>query len=306
MMDMYLPGGLIQDSRFKRLAGLLLVLGLCGVAFYSAPLVELFRLVLRREGSSHGVFVPLLSLCFVWWKRSSLKDIQPKAGILAGLGVLGGGLLLAFVAKAHGQFYWECVSFVVVLFGLVICFFGMKMAREFAFPIFFLIAMIPVPESVYGVIADWARQTTIRASTEVLTIAGIPFFRDGLFIHLPNGTLRINIGCSGIRYLFSYLVFGIAYAYLYRTRLSRRLLLVSLTIPISLLASTLRLTAIALLTYYVGPHMAEYRPHIITSWLVFVFVLAFFVGLDRLFVSRKEKRRFQKGIPISETGLPLQ
>ena len=105
-------------------------------------------------------------------------------------------------------------------------------------------------------------------------------------IHLPNTVLTINIACSGIRYLLSYFVFGVAYSYLYRKTIGQRFLVVALTIPISLLASTLRLTAIVLLTYYVGSHMAEYWPHVITSWLVFVSVLVLFVGVDRWLMGR--------------------
>ena len=62
-----------------------------------------------------------------------------------------------------------------------------------------------------------------------------------------------------------------------------------LTIPISLLASTLRLTFIALLAYYVGPHMAEYWPHVITSWAVFFAVLAFFIALDQGVLVRRAR-----------------
>ena len=135
--------------------------------------------------------------------------------------------------------------------------------------------------------ADWVRAGTIGMSTRVIAILGVSLAREGLMIHLPNTVLRINIGCSGIRYLLSYFVFGVAYSYLYRKTIGQRFLVVAVTIPISLLASTLRLTAIVLLTYYVGAHMAEHWPHVITSWLVFVSVLAFFVGVDRWLMGRR-------------------
>ena len=147
--------------------------------------------------------------------------------------------------------------------------------------------MIPIPEHLYNTRADWVRQGTITASTQVLALIGIPFLREDLLIQLPNAALNISIGCSGIRYLLSYFVFGMAYAYLYRTKTSQRVLLVCLTIPISLMASTLRLTSIALLAYYIGPHMATYWPHVMTSWLVFLSVLAFFVALDQGILIRR-------------------
>jgi len=154
-----------------------------------------------------------------------------------------------------------------------------------------LASMIPIPEPTYDLLANWTRQATMRATTGALAMGGVPFLNEGLLIHLPNATLRVNIGCSGIRYLLSYFVFGIAYAYLYRERFDQRLFLVALTVPISLMASTLRLTVIALLAYYVSPQLAQPRPHIVTSWLIFFSVLVFSVGFDRWLRLRKEMSR---------------
>lgn len=279
----------MRDSGPIRIAGLLLALGLVGIVFYSSTLLELISAVLRREESSHGVFVPLLSLYFVWRKRSHLRGIKPKYEIVPGLGVVAGGLLLFLLAKPHAYFFWECFSFVIVLSGLVLCFLGKDISKQILFPIFFLIFMIPIPQHLYTTMADWVREGAIKGATQILSLIGVPFLREDLLIHLPNTALTTDIGCSGIRYLLSYFVFGMAYAYLYRTTTNQRVLLVCLTIPISLLASTLRLTIIALLAYGVGPHMAEYWPHVITSWLVFLSVLAFFVALDQGILVRRER-----------------
>jgi len=102
-MELYIPKIIVKDSRFRRLAGLLLALGLIGAVFYSAPLVELFTMVLRRKGSSHGLLVPLLCLYFIWWKRSKLMDIESKYEIVSGLVPVAGGLLLFLLTRAHDQ-----------------------------------------------------------------------------------------------------------------------------------------------------------------------------------------------------------
>ena len=67
------PGKFSLDSRLSRIAGLGICLALVGIILYSSIVPELFSSVLRREGSSHGVFVPLLSLYFLWRKRAELK-----------------------------------------------------------------------------------------------------------------------------------------------------------------------------------------------------------------------------------------
>ena len=149
--------------------------------------------------------------------------------------------------------------------------------------------MIPIPRYLYQYIADWLRQGTIESSTQALALFHISFLREDFLIHLPNITLEVDISCSGIRYMLSYFVLGMAYAYLYRTTINQRIILVCLTVPISLLASTLRLMLIVLLAYYIGPHMAQYWPHVITSWLVFFSVLTLFILLDQWLGPRKRK-----------------
>jgi exosortase len=288
---------ILQNSRLLRVSGLLLSLTLLGAAFYSSPLIELFSMVLRREESSHGLFVPLLSLYFVWHKRSALSEIGTKYEFVRGSMVVTGGFLLFSLARIHDYFFWECFSFIVVLSGLVLCFLGKDWFKEISFPIFFLISMIPISEHLYDTMAGWLRQATIMTSTELLALVGVPVLREDLLIHLPNTALNINIGCSGIRYLLSYFVFGIAYAYLFRTRFNQRIFAVCLTIPISLLASTLRLIAIALLAYYIGPHIAQYWPHVIISWLVFFSVLVLFVTFDQWLMSRKRRDDHRLGNP---------
>ena len=120
---------------------------------------------------------------------------------------------------------------------------------------------------------------------------GISYFREDWLVQLPNALLKVNLGCSGIRYLISYFVFGLAYAWLYRETAGKRLLVVALTIPISLFASICRLTAIFILTYSFGPHMAEHRPHIITSWIVFLAILITSIAADQNFQKHRYARR---------------
>jgi exosortase len=278
---------LLRDSRFLRFAVLLLALGLVGIVFYSSTLSELLSAVLRREESSHGLFVPLLSLLFVWRKRNRLREIEPRDEIIPGVGVLAVGLLLFSLARAYNYFFWESCSFLIVLAGLVICFLGKDWFKEIIFPIFFLICMIPIPWNIYLLIANWVKSIALELSTDVLALTGVPFLREESLLHLPNVTLNVTPGCSGIRYLLSYFVFGLAYAYLYRNRVIQRCMIVLLSIPISLMASTLRVTGLALLAYYIGPQAAETFSwqHTGMSWLLFLSVLAFFLTLDQWLVS---------------------
>jgi exosortase len=151
--------------------------------------------------------------------------------------------------------------------------------------------MIPIPEDLYKTLANYLRHISTDGSLKIVSLLGIPYFKEGWLVQLPNALLKVNIGCSGIRYLISYVVFGIAYAWLYRDKVSSRVLIVALTIPISLFASICRLTAIFILTYTFGPYMAEHRPHIITSWIVFFVILITSIAADQYFQKHRYARK---------------
>ena len=158
------------------------------------------------------------------------------------------------------------------------------------FPLFFLITMTPIPEDLFNSIANFIRYISTNWSLKVISLLGIPYFREGWLIQLPNALMKVNIGCSGIRYLLSYFVFGIAYAWFYKNTMRSKVLTVALTIPISLFASVCRLTAIFVLAYTFGPRMAEHWPHVIISWIVFFVILITVIATDQYFQKNCRKK----------------
>jgi exosortase len=244
--------------------------------------------VLGREGSSHGVFVPLISGYFLWinWKTISAVKIKYN---YSGIPFILVGII--FPLLNIDIFQLECLSYLVFISGIIIFFLGKTLFKKISFPLLFCITMIPLPEDFYISMANLTRDITFNGSLRIIPLLGITFFKEGYFIHLPNTVLEVALGCSGIRYLISYFVFGLAYAYLFRKSAWSQVGLVVCTIPISLIASVLRLTFIFLLTYYISPKMAEHWPHVFISWSVFFVVLLLAIGLDQFFLNRISSRQ---------------
>jgi exosortase/archaeosortase family protein len=95
--------------------------------------------------------------------------------------------------------------------------------------------------------------------------------------------LYVAHGCSGIRYLLSYFVFGIVYAFRYKHSSKARLLVVAATIPLSIAGGVVRLWIIFATAYYIGPVMTDDRPHVLLSWSVFTVLLVAAIAADRYF-----------------------
>ena len=179
------------------------------------------------------------------------------------------------------------LSFLFIAAGLILMLFGTEVFKEVGFPLFFLAAMIPLPEAVYNQIADWMRQAATWGAVALVKLMGVPLLRDGFDIYLPNSHLVVDHSCSGIRYLLSYVVFGVAYAFCFKQSFKGRALVVMGAVPLSILGGVLRLSVIFISGYYIGPIMVEHNPHVVLSWTVFTVLLAALSGIDR-YLSKKK------------------
>lgn len=239
--------------------------------------------VLHRQGSSHGIFIPFMSAYFIYLKKEVLKTL-PVAYWWPGVAAMPFLLAVPHLFPSSIELQFGALVLFTALATLACL--GKPIGRAVLFPILFTISMIPIPSNIYDILADMTRHITFRVALGVLSIFDIPFYKEGWLIRLPNALLEVAISCSGIRYLISYFMFGIAYAYLFRKTTIGRTLLVLVTIPVSLVASSLRLAIIFLATYYISPQMAEYWPHVILSWFVFFCILFGLIWVDQRFILR--------------------
>jgi exosortase len=258
---------------------LLSIATLLGIAVYHSALIEVIGSILNREGSSHGFFVPVFTAMFLWSRRKALQKAQKRFELAA---IPVAAVLLVVPVLLLESLRLEFICFVLYLASAVFLVFGRAAFKFAAFPVLFLIAMTPMTGEFYIQMAEATRFLTFHISVGALSVLGLTHYTEGWFVHLPNQLLEVALSCSGIRYLISYFVFGIAYAYLMKESTKSRVLLVALTIPFSILASSVRLITIFLMTYYISPKMAEYTPHLITSWTVFAVFLFGGMAVDQM------------------------
>ena len=290
-----IAGGIIASLswRGRVLIFLAVLIGL-GVTIYGKPLYALSAAVLQRQGSSHGLFVPFISGYLIWLKLDKIKEVTPQIALLPGSVMAAAGGVIFILGHSSEGFSLPVLSFLLVAGGLILVLFGTEVFKQVSFPVFFLAAMIPLPQAVDRWIADWMAQTSTWGAVMLVRPMGVPLFREGFDIYLPDTHLYIAHGCSGIRYLLSYLVFGLAYAFRFKQSTTARALVVIGAVPLSIAGGVLRLTIIFFSAYYIGPIMVEHRPHVLLSWSVFTILLVGVIGVDR-YVSRVGGRRSEVG-----------
>ena len=165
------------------------------------------------------------------------------------------------------------------------------MAKLCLFPVGYLLLMIPIPFTVYKAAALDLRLLDARLATSWLSSMGIPVFREGYLLHLPQITLEVADACSGFLSIVTMLAIGTLYLYKLQTAW-KSVLWVSM-IPIAVLSNVVRIVSIAVLTYFFGEWVLGSTFHRMTGTFNFLFGFMSLVilrnGLNRVPLRKEAK-----------------
>ena len=257
----------------NKLAPLALVLLI--VLVYLPTFIWLVRSWLADPNYSHGFLVPLVSAILVVRKRSQL---QPAGRTYLGAAVLALGIALYLTGFLLGMRYVSALSFIIVLSSLMLHFYGMRVTWSMAFPIGFLVFMIPMPFA--DDLALDLQSISVGSSGWLLRVLGLSITISGAEIVLDDMTFSVGLPCSGMNTLIALLAFAALYAYLLVGPSFKRVVLLLWSIPIAILANILRIASIILVAYYYNEDFALGFYHDLSNLLVFLlaFICLFLLG----------------------------
>jgi exosortase len=270
-------------QRYAKHVFALTLVALGFAALYHHVLVKLVGDWGADENYSHGFLIVPVALYFVWERRSKLAHATRRPSTLGlvlaifSVIVLGAGVLGV-------EFFLTRVSMLGVIAGAVLFIYGWEHLRILAFPIGFLLLMIPIPAIIFNQIAFPLQLLASQFGEFALTVAGIPVLREGNVITLSNTTLEVAEACSGIRSLISLLTLAIVYGYAIERRNWARVVLALASIPVAIAANGVRVAGTGIAAHYVGPEAAEGFFHEFSGWLLFVVAFALLFAVQRLIV----------------------
>jgi len=238
---------------------------------------------------SHGFLVPLFSAWLIWERRAELRAFDSKRTLLPGILLLLVGVAMLVVGKAGGEYFTMRSSLVFVTGGLFWIVFGGEGFRLCLFPIGFLFFMVPIPYILYDAIAFPLKMIASWFGEHSLTLVGVPVFREGNIMVLPNLQLEVADACSGIRSLMSLMALATAAAYFMSLGAARGGVLFLSAIPISIVTNSLRIFVTGVLSYKYGQQAAEGFFHEFSGWVVFLAGAFLIVGAGLLLRKREEK-----------------
>ncbi len=265
------------------------LLGLAVVLFiaYLPVLIELVQRWYHDDNYSHGFLVPLVSAYLLWRKRDELAQ-APRSTNWWGAVAVFVGMALFLIGNAGSEYFTVRLSLVVTIFGLVWLNFGNQIVRRTWFEMFLLLFMIPIPAVVYFSATFPMQLFASKVTVFLLDGLGMPVFRQGNIIHLPDQSLEVAEACSGLRSLISLLAMGAIYGYVTQPKFWAQALLFASTVPIAVACNVIRVFITTILTYAFGIDTTQEPTHSIMG--ASVFVAAFIM----LLIFGAILRRFQK------------
>jgi exosortase len=230
---------------------------------------------------SHGFLIPWLSAYFAWQRRAALWVTVPLPNSW-GISLLLLGLVVLFLGRIGAELFLMRVSMIIVLGGLVLYPLGWAQLKVLAFPLTFLLFMIPIPALILNVVTFPLQLMAASLSTSGLQLIGLPVYREGNLIFLPRLTLEVVEACSGIRSLVSLAAVAVVMAHLTQRRLWKQAVLVVSAVPIAIAVNAFRIWGTGVLAYPYGAKVAQDFYHMLSGWLIFV--VAFGLLLAESFV----------------------
>lgn len=263
-----------------QLAAAGLVLGALLLVYWSV-LTGLVADWSNDDNYSHGFFIVPLAIYFAWERRAKIlaAPLQPS---MFGLVIVAGSLFLLIAGLLGAELFLSRVSIVLTLTGAILFLFGWPMLRVLAFPLAFMLLMIPLPALIFNKIAFPLQLLASHVGEYSVRSLDIPILREGNVLILANAKLEVAEACSGIRSLVSLFTLGIVFGYFVDHRVWVRTFIALSAIPVAILANGLRVASAGVAAHNYGTAGVEGLFHEFSGWVVFVVAFLMMFALQRL------------------------
>ena len=234
---------------------------------FSVPLAALLAYASSSHLHSHIPLIPLIVIYLLYeGLRGRVVVYRTSIAGAMTMGILGAtalALAIAWSGRLSTNDYLSLLTLAYVSFIGVggFAFLGGRWMAAVAFPMGFLVFMIPLPDgAVY-----WLERSLVVASAEaaafLFRFTGTPFLHDGTYIRLPGIVLHVANECSGIRSTWVLFITSLLAAHQLLRTGTHRLALVALVLPLGIVRNAARIVVIGLLCVHIGPQMIDSEIH---------------------------------------------
>ena len=227
-----------KDSRLLPSLGILFLI-ISYLWSYFPNILDLWRMWMNSDEYSSGLLVPFISgyILYSRIKRQSIdiKQFWPATIVLifAQLIRIAGVLLMsAFLMRA---------SLLFTLYSILLLILGYKICLKNYAVLFFMILMIPLPNSVHSVISLRLQHWATESAMFLLEMIGYNVQNEGNIIYINDTSVAVAEACNGLRMITAFFVTSGLIALIINRPLWQKITIVISTLPIALICNTIRL-----------------------------------------------------------------
>lgn len=248
--------------------------------FYFPVFKELYTSRWGIIDYTHAYFVLPVVIWLIWRKRGEYKE-QLSQGSTWGLLLIGTALFLFVIGWRNDYLSVAVFSLIPMLFGFVLYLYGRRLARKLAFPVLYLLLLVPPPLGILDRITLPMRYGVTAAADIFMRSFHFPVQRSGLLLYVGGSEIYMGQPCSGMRSLIALTALGLLLAYISRLNGTNRVILAASILPLALLGNFMRIAGMCIVTYYLGSHSGEVF-HDYAGYGVFFLLILGLTGLEAL------------------------
>ena len=219
----------------------------------------------------------------IYQKRVSLFQQQFVANYWLLLPLIGTLVFFTFGYVGDIRLFMHIATFtsLPLLIWFVI---GNQAAKVIKFPLYFMLFSIPIGEQLI----PYLQELTTDLSVPLLEFTGVPIYRSGLYLDIPEGRFLVAEACSGISFLIASFVFGNLYAYISFRTLPKQLLFISISLVVPIIANALRVYGIVLTAHLTDMEYAAGADHLIYGGVFYSIILFLLIVIGENFRDKTE------------------
>ena len=263
-----------------------LLWGLVGVLFFPT-LRHLYSYRWDALGYTHAYFILPVSLGLAFWKRKKLQEAfagtEKRFGVPS-LFVLVFGALLYLFGWHQGYMVISTFALIPFLYGFIGFIYGKKVQRLLLFPVLYLILLVPPPFALLDSITLPLRYFSAFCVEKIFTLFNFPIEREGLMYVVKGKEMMIDEACSGFRSLITMISLGLAYVYIIKSTIIKKVVLILSIIPLAVIGNILRIMVVSLIAIYFGQELAQGFLHYFSGIVIFLFIVLGFLGIEAVWM----------------------